>query len=132
MIKTLSITLLLITFAVILIPAVSYACGKNHKKTEKSCAKKESNSKTEKADKKSLCNEDPCKGEHSTKDRGCGSNCNHSNCKCVHFTVTIALAEENLLKDTIINFSARKHSVINTENNLSEGFHSIWQPPKIS
>lgn len=115
-----------------LIPTVTYACGKNHKKTEKSCSKKESTSKTEKADKKSLCKENPCKGEHSTKDQGCGSTCNHSNCKCVHFTVTIALAEENLLKDTIINFSARKHSVINTENNLSEGFHSIWQPPKIS
>jgi hypothetical protein len=132
MIKRLSIVLFLILFGAMLAPTVTYACGKNHKKTEKSCSKKKANSTTEKADKKSLCKEDPCKSEHSTSDQGCGSNCNHSNCKCVHFTVTIALAEENLLKDTIINFSGRKHSPINAENNPSEGFHSIWQPPKIS
>jgi restriction endonuclease len=46
--------------------------------------------------------------------------------------VTVALTQENVLQHTIINFSARKHSPINSENNLSEGFHSIWQPPKIS
>lgn len=115
-----------------LIPAGTYACGKNHKKTEKSSAKKESNSKTEQTPIKKLCKEDPCKSEHSTKNQGCGSSCNHPNCKCVHFTVTIVLTQENLLKDNIINFSVRKHNPIVTENNLSEGFHSIWQPPKIS
>lgn len=114
-----------------LTPTVSYACGKNHKKTEKSCAKKESSSKAEKTADKSLCKDNPCKNQHSSKDQGCGSNCNHSNCKCVHFTVTIALTEENSLERTIINFSARKYNPIVTENNLSEGFHSIWQPPKI-
>lgn len=130
MIKRLSIVLFLMTFGVMLIPAVTYACGKSHKKTEKNCAKKESNSKTEKTHNKNL-SEDPCKGEHSTKDQGCGSNCNHSNCKCLHFTVTIALTGESLLRDKIINFSVRKHNLIHTENNLSKGFHSIWQPPKI-
>lgn len=131
MIKRLSIVLFLMTFAVMLIPVHTYACGKNHKKTEKSCAKKESASKAEKSE-KTHCKKNPCKGDHSTKDQGCGSNCNHSNCKCVHFTVTIALTQENLLKETLINFSARKHNSINAENNLSAGFHSIWQPPKIS
>lgn len=115
-----------------LIPAETYACGKTHKKTEKSCAKKEATSKMEKASNKKLCKEDPCKGEHSTKDQGCGSNCNHSNCKCVHFTVTVALMQENLLKDSRINFSVEKQKPINTGNNLSAGFHNIWQPPKIS
>lgn len=113
-----------------LIPADTHACGKNHKKIENSCAKKQSASKTEKAE-KSLCKKEPCKGEHSTKDQGCGSNCNHSNCKCVHFTVTFALTQENFLKETIINFAARKHNSIDAENSLSAGFHSIWQPPKI-
>lgn len=131
MIKKLSIVLFLMTLAVMLVPAETYACGKTHKKTEKSCAKKESTSKTEKSD-KTHCKEQPCKGEHSKKDQGCGSNCNHSNCKCVHSTVTIALTQENLLKDTLINYSARKHNSIDAENNLSKGFHSIWQPPKIS
>lgn len=131
MITRLSIVLFLITFTFMLIPADTYACGKNHKKTEKSCTKKETASKTEKSD-KSLCKKEPCKGEHSKKDQGCGSNCNHSNCKCVHSTVTNALTQENLLKDTLINYSARKHNSIDAENNLSEGFHSIWQPPKIS
>lgn len=131
MLKGLSIVLFFITFGVMLIPAVSYACGKNHKRTEKSCTNRESKPKTEKTYNKNLSDQDPCSSEHS-KDQGCGSNCNHSNCKCVHFTINIALAQENLLKDKIINFSGRKHSIINTENNLSEGFHSIWQPPKIS
>ena len=129
MIKRLFIALILITFGALLAPNASYACGKNQKKTEKSSHHSKSASQAEKKD---ICKDDPCKDEHSNKDQGCGSNCNHPNCKCVHLNVTLALTQENLLKDTIVNFSARKYSLTDTENNLSQGFHSIWQPPKIS
>lgn len=127
--RILSIVLFLAMFALMTIPAETYACGKNQKKTEQGDHHKKSESKPEK---KNACKEDPCKGQHSGKDQGCGSNCNHSNCKCVHFTVTLLLTQENLLKDSSPDFSVRKQKALNTGNNLSEGFHNIWQPPKIS
>lgn len=125
----------LIALGALLAPTVVTACGKAHKKVEKSCAKdakedskKETTSRTEK--------QDCCKGRHaasnkSKPDHGCG-NCNHANCTCLHFPVTVALPAEPAVKHQTFHFSGQKQSVFDTEANLSSGFHSIWHPPKIS
>lgn len=125
----------LIAAGALLAPTVGTACGKAHKKVEKSCAKgskedskKETTSRTEKLD----C----CKGRHTTStnskpnDHGCG-NCNHANCSCLHFPVTVALPAEPAVKPQAFHFSGQKQRVFNTDANLSSGFHSIWHPPQI-
>lgn len=129
MIKSLFILLFLFTLGLLIIPGVTYACGKgskkpNHQKTEKSITQ-------EPVAKKHSCQQDPCKTDHS-KQEGCGSNCNHPNCTCLHFSITIALPLENALDTKSFNFPDQKKRITDTQINLSSGFHSIWQPPRIS
>lgn len=133
--KKLSVLVFLVALGLFLAPAMASACGKAHKKGENSSSKQEASSgkhettsKTEKTD----CCKGKHKGPHKSKTaQGCG-NCNHSNCSCAHFSVTVALPADPTVKNQNFNSSDQKQSVFDTEDNLSSGFHSIWHPPKIS
>lgn len=62
----------------------------------------------------------------------CPSDCNHSNCKCLNFCVTIALQAE-----TSGQFYSQSREVEKAFKNVvqvhpSPGFHTVWLIPKIS
>lgn len=116
--------LLIVVFGFLLTPTPTYACGKSHTKTEKTCCDKKT-SQTKKND----C----CKKEHSQSNHdndGCGGKCGHSSCHCSGVNIAIALPFVSELKHTI-SFS-EKQSILYTETYISSGFRSIWLPPKIS
>ena len=103
------------------LPTASYAGGT---KTEKSCCKKETSSKTEKKD----C----CNGKHSKdKDNSCGGKCGHSNCTTSSITFSLISLNEIQLKNNSFDFSIEKPKFYNSKTFISSGFTSVWLPPKI-
>jgi hypothetical protein len=114
-------------FGFFLIPSQSYACGTKSVKTEKSCCKK---SKTEKNSKKDCCKKNNSKSDK--EDKGCDGRCNNSNCSCstVHFAFALPFYAE--IKAKTYFAENKKTKLYYNENYLSDGFVSIWLPPKIS
>lgn len=121
--KRLHIIIIILTLGFFLSPTLSYACGT---KTEKSCSKKETTSKTEKKD----C----CNGKHSKdKDNSCGGKCGHSNCTSstsVNFSIISFYEIE--FKNNSFDFSSEKSKFYNLKTFISSGFYSIWLIPKIA
>ena len=120
--KRLRIIIIILTLGFFMLPTLSYACGT---KTEKSCCKKETTSKTEKKD----C----CNGKQSKdKDNSCGGKCGHSNCtssSTVNFSM-ISTYEINF-KNNSFDFSEEKSKFYHSKTCISSGFYSIWLIPKI-
>lgn len=105
-----------------LMPASTYACGTNSKK---SCCKKEISSNVEKKD---CCNNKQSKNE----DNGCGGKCGQSNCtsvSSVNFSV-ISFFEIDF-KNNNFDFSNEKPKFHHSETFISSGFTTVWLPPKI-
>jgi hypothetical protein len=112
------ITMLMLGF---FLPTLSYACGT---KTEKSCWKKETTSKTEKKD----C----CKNKQSKdKDNSCGGKCGHSNCTTSTLTFSLISFYEIEFNNNNFDFSIEKPKFYHSETFISSGFSSVWLPPKI-
>lgn len=106
-----------------LTPTLTYACGKSVEKTEKSCCKKE----TSKSDKKDCCK------NHSQKDKNdddCDGKCKNPSCHCPTAPLAFALTLDAGMKNHIIVLENLTFGY--TQSYISSGFHSIWQPPKIS
>lgn len=120
--KRLYILIIILTHGFFLSPVLSYACGT---KTEKSCCKEETTTKTEKKD----C----CKNKQSKeKDNSCGGKCGHSNCTSsttVNFSI-ISSYEINF-KNNSFDFSIEKSKFHYSKTFISSGFYSIWLIPKI-
>ena len=117
----LHILIIILTLGFFLSPTLSYACGT---KTEKSCCKKETSSKTE--------NKDCCNGKHSKdKDNSCGGKCGHSNCTTSSVTFSIISFNEIQFKNNIFDFSSEKPKFYPSKTFISSGFTSVWLPPKI-
>ncbi|HRB86127.1 MAG TPA: hypothetical protein PLE27_05870 [Bacteroidia bacterium] len=115
--------LLIATLGFFLTPTLSYACGKSHTKTEKSCCDKKS-SQTEKKD---------CCKNHSDNEKdndGCGGKCGHSSCHCptVCFGCTLPFTSEPKYNVLVVS---KKQFFPYSDPYISSGFHSIWLPPKI-
>lgn len=121
--KRLHILIIILTFGFFLSPTLSYACGT---KTEKSCCKKETTSKTEKKD----C----CNGRNSKdKDNSCGGKCGHSNCtSSTSINFSLISTFEIDFNSTNFDFSFEKQKFYNTKTFISSGFTSVWLIPKIS
>lgn len=116
--------LLIALLGFFLTPTLTYACSKSHTQTEKSCCDK----KTSQTDKNDCCKN---KSSHNQKDNdGCEGKCGHSSCHCPTITLTIALPFVSEMKHHIIVLE--KLTIGYTQSYISSGFHSIWQPPKIS
>jgi hypothetical protein len=115
--------LLIALLSFFLTPTLTYACGKSAKKTEKSCCDKT----TSTTDKKDCCK---THSENDNNNDGCEGKCGHSSCHCPTITLTIALPFVSEMKHHIIVFE--KLTIGYTQSYISSGFHSIWQPPKIS
>ena len=121
--KRLHILIIILTFGFFLSPTLSYACGT---KTEKSCCKKETPSKTEKKD----C----CNGRNSKdKDNSCGGKCGHSNCtSSTSINFSLISTFEIDFNSTNVDFSFEKQKFYNSKTFISSGFSSVWLIPKIS
>jgi hypothetical protein len=112
--KRLHILIIILTLGFFLSPNLSYACGT---KTEKSCCKKETTSKTEKKD----C----CKNKQSEdKDNSCSGKCGHSNC-------TSSTMYDIEFKNDNFSFSPEKPNFHYSKSFISSGYSSVWLPPKI-
>lgn len=116
--------LLIALLGFFLTPTLTYACGKSHTKTEKSCCDK----KTSQTDKKDCCKN---KSSHNQKDNdNCGGKCGNSSCHCPTAPLAIVLPFVTEMK--YYNIFLEKVTIAYTEIYISSGFHSIWLPPKIS
>ena len=108
-----------------LTPTLTYACGKSHTKTEKSCCDK----KTSQTDKKDCCKNHKSK---SDKDKNsCNGKCNNSNCSCPTNHCAFALPFWTETKVKTYFAESKKIKNYYNENYLSDGFKSIWTPPNI-
>ncbi|CCB68966.1 hypothetical protein B0A58_14170 [Flavobacterium branchiophilum NBRC 15030 = ATCC 35035] len=110
-------------FGFLLMPSNSFACGT---KTEKSCCKKETTSKTEKKD---CCNN---KQHSKDEDKSCGGKCGHSNCtSSTTINFSLISSYEIEFKNNSFDFSAEKPKFHHSKTFISSGFTSVWLPPKI-
>ncbi|WP_166921841.1 hypothetical protein [Flavobacterium poyangense] len=127
MTKKVYILFFILTVGFFLMPSSGYAC---ESKTEKSDSKKEITS-TEKEN--SQCTEDCCKKEdHSKKDKhDCDGKCSHSNCTTSSLSFSIPSSNDFDFQNNVFNFSTEKTISYYNEANISDGFTSIWLPPKI-
>ena len=107
-------------------PTLTFACGTNSGKTEKSCCKKD---KTHKTKKKDCCKTHESKKGKDSKD--CDGNCKHSSCNCqvVHYAF-ISTFPTQLNLELYLEISEKTNQLY-TENLLLDGFCSIWTPPNI-
>src|SRR5690606_15050442 len=115
--------MLIVMLGFFLTPTLTYACGKSHTKTEKSCCDKQT-SQTEKKD---------CCKNHSDNNKnndGCGVKCNNPSCHCPTVAHAFALTLDVGMKNNILVLE--KLTFGYTQSYISSGYHSIWQPPKLS
>ncbi|WP_245176788.1 hypothetical protein [Flavobacterium aquidurense] len=127
MAKKLHILFLFITLGFLLMSNSGYACGKASEKT--SCEKK-TISKKETSD---SCEKDCCKDNHSSKkdQHGCNGKCDHSGCTTSGLAFSLIATNEFEFDNNLFNFSTEKTTLHHKTASISDGFTSIWLPPKI-
>ncbi|MEO8236912.1 MAG: hypothetical protein ABI576_02305 [Flavobacterium sp.] len=126
MIKKIYILFFLLTIGFFLIPISSFACGNN---TMKTSHKKEITSKE-----KNCCTKECCKKTKDSKKEkhNCNGKCNHTNCTTSSsLQFSIPTSNDFELQNTTFNFLIEKSGSYYNEANISDGFTSIWLPPKI-
>lgn len=114
--------MLIVVLGFFLTPTLTYACGKSHTKTEKSCCDK----KTSQTEKKDCCKNHT---DNNQNNDGCGGKCKNASCHCPTPPLTIALPFVTEMK--YHNIFLEKVTIAYTETYISSGFRSIWLPPKI-
>ena len=126
MIKKFHFLLIILTFGFFATPTLTYACGTNSNKTEKSCCNKDKAKRTDKKD----C----CKSPHSNNninDDGCDGKCKHTSCSCStsHFAFNLPFTIELKFKNCFVE--SEKNKFYDKQIYLSDGFYTIWTPPNI-
>lgn len=126
MTKKFHILLIILTLGFVATPTLTYACGTNSTKSEKSCCKKD---KSDKGEKKDCCKKN--KSKKDTSDDGCDGKCNHKSCTCstTHFAFNLPFSSE--IKIKVFFDESKKLKFYENETYLSSGFYSIWTPPNI-
>lgn len=105
-------------------PMLACACSKTSDKTNKNCCKKERSTGNKK---------DCCKKQDSPnkeKEDDCSGKCGHSSCHCATLSLGF-LSSSSELKHQLLVVSQTQFFLYSNPC-ISSGFHSIWQPPKIS
>lgn len=125
--KKVYILTLLLTLGFFLMSGVGYACGKSSEKI--SCEKKIISTTAD----SDSCQKDCCKKDSSSKknQHGCNGKCDHSGCTTSGLQLSLISANEFDFNTNIFNFSLKKPVSYYTETPVSDGFTSIWLPPKI-
>ncbi|TEB43540.1 hypothetical protein D0809_15400 [Flavobacterium circumlabens] len=110
-----------------LTPISGYAC-ENH--TGKSAHKKEISANEKEKD---CCTKDCCRKTASPKKEkhDCDGKCNHTNCTTSSLQFSIPALNDFELPNILFNFSIEKPVSYHNEARISDGFTSIWLPPKI-
>ncbi|MFZ0595672.1 MAG: hypothetical protein WAM46_01705 [Flavobacterium sp.] len=118
---------LILTLGFFLMSNSGYACGRNE--TKMNCEKKTSS----KEDTLDSCKKDCCKkGPSSKKDQhGCNGKCDHSGCTTSGLQYSMISINEFEFNNNLFNFSFEKTTPYYTNSSISDGFTSIWLPPKI-
>ncbi|MGO4772335.1 hypothetical protein ACEN2I_11785 [Flavobacterium sp. W22_SRS_FK3] len=106
---------------------MNYAFGESFEKTscnEKAISKKELSDS---------CEKDCCKkNQNSKKDQhGCSGKCDHSGCTTSGQQFSLISENEFDFNNNTYNFPLKKQVLYYTEIGISDGFTSIWSPPKI-
>lgn len=130
--KTISLTkkfhilFLFLTLGFFLMSNSAYACGRAEEKMD--CEKKET-SKKETSD---SCKKDCCKENKKDKrgQHGCNGKCDHSGCTTSFLQLSLIINEIDL-SNNLFNFSTKKPISYYNNASISDGFTSIWLPPKI-
>lgn len=127
MIKKIYILFFLLAIGFFLIPISGFACGNN---TMKTSHKREITSDEKE---KNCCSKECCKKTKDSKKEkhDCGGKCNHTNCTTSSLQFSIPASNEFDFQNDIFNFSIEKPNSYYNEANISDGFTSIWLPPKI-
>lgn len=104
-----------------------YACGKSSQKM--SCEKKTA-SKEETSD---SCQKDCCEKSHDSKKdpHGCSGKCDHSSCTTTGLSFSLIAVNEFEFDNNLFNFSPEESISFYKTASISDGFTSIWLPPKI-
>jgi hypothetical protein len=120
--------MLILTLGFILMSGSSYACGKP---SEKISSEKNAASKKEASD---SCQKDCCKKSHDSKkeQHGCDGKCDHSSCTASGLQFSLMASNEFDFNTDLFNFSLEKPIPYYKNTTVSDGFTSIWQPPKIN
>ncbi|WP_233430788.1 hypothetical protein [Flavobacterium tructae] len=121
------IVFLIMTFGFLLMPSEGYACGKTNAKS--SCEKK-AVSKHETAD---TSQKNCCKKDNGSKndEHGCNRKCDHSGCTPSGLQFSLMTKNEFEFEKNLFNFSPEKTIPYYKNISISDGFTSIWSPPKI-
>jgi hypothetical protein len=125
--KKANILFLFLTVGFLLMSSVTYACEKSSETT--SCERKASSTKAD----SDSCQKDCCKKDSSSKkdQHGCNGKCDHSGCTVSGLQFSLISENEFNFNTNTFNFYLEKPVSYYTETPLSDGFTSIWQPPKI-
>lgn len=107
--------------------SLGYACGKNE---EKMSCEKEASSKKETTN---SCEKDCCAKKHTSKkdQHGCSGKCDHSSCTTTVLQFSLIAVNEFDFNNNLFNFSSEKATPYYKNISISDGFTSIWLPPKI-
>lgn len=118
---------LLLTLGFFLMSNSGYACERS---VEKIACEKKTNSKEKTVD---SCQEDCCKkNQDSKKDsHGCNRKCDHSGCTTSGLQYSLVAVNEFEFNNNLFNFSFEKTTPYYKNSSISDGFTSIWLPPKI-
>ncbi|OMQ09985.1 hypothetical protein [[Flexibacter] sp. ATCC 35103] len=127
MAKKLHILFLFITLGFLLMSNSGYACGNASEKT--SCEKKTISKK----ETDGSCEKDCCKDNHGSKkdQHGCSGKCDHSGCTTSGSAFILITTNEFEFDNNLFNFSTEKTTLHHKTASISDGFTSIWLPPKI-
>jgi hypothetical protein len=125
--KKVYILFLLLKIGFFLIPISGIACGNNSGET---LHKKEIHSDKKEKD---CCTKECCKetSDSKKKKHDCEGKCNHTNCTTSSFHFSIPASNTFEFQNNIFNFSIEKPCSYYKEANISDGFTTIWLPPKI-
>jgi len=106
--------------------STGYACGRAEEKMN--CEKK-ATSKKENSD---SCQKDCCKTTKKDKkgQHGCSGKCDHSGCTTSFLQFSL-ITNDIDLSNNLFNFSSEKQISYYNTSSISDGFTSIWLPPKI-
>ena len=106
---------------------MSYACGIS---SEKMSCEKKAISKKESSD---SCQKDCCKKNRNSKkeQHGCSGKCSHSGCTTSGLQFSMIAINEFEFDTNLFNFSFEKATPYYKNSSISDGFTSIWLPPKI-
>jgi hypothetical protein len=104
---------MLLIFGFTLIPNTNYACSTiAEQSTKEACCKEK---------------------KHSTSEhKNCTGNCGNKTCHCPTLQLTFLKIVAQEIKNFVFDFQNLEQKTSYQEYYRCSGFHTIWQPPKIS